>query len=120
MNNILKTSLAVITALSLTMPATHTVTAKTNKTYLTPSSLTMTVGSKKKLTLKNNKQKVTWASSKYMSLSNKTRTGVLVKAKKKGSGTVTAKLEQRSIPVKSLLKIKRGHQSCQQSPKQSI
>lgn len=55
MNNILKTSLAVITALSLTMPATHTVTAKTNKTYLTPSSLTMTVGSKKKLTLKNNK-----------------------------------------------------------------
>lgn len=51
---------------------------------------------------------MTWASSKYMSLSNKTRTGVLVKAKKKGSGTVTAKAVTKKYTCKVTIKDKKG------------
>lgn len=43
-----------------------------------------------------------------MSLSNKTRTGVLVKAKKKGSGTVTAKAGTKKYTCKVTIKDKKG------------
>jgi hypothetical protein len=75
---------------------------KTTKVKLSAKKITMYVGDKEKLSLKNNTKKVKWSTSnkKIVSLSAKTKKSVKLKAKKRGKATVTAKIGKKKYTCK--------------------
>ena len=87
--------------------------AKSTKVTLSASSLKLTVGQTKKVTIKKPKKssikKVTWSvnkkGAKIVKLSKKSKTGVSIKALKKGTATVTAKVKLAKKTVKKSVKI---------------
>lgn len=87
--------------------------SKSTKVKLSASSLKLTVGQTKKVTIKKPKKqgikKVTWTVSKkgkkIVKLSKKTKTGVSIKALKKGTATVTAKVKLAKKTVTKSVKI---------------
>lgn len=85
------------------------------KVKLSTKKLTVTVGKKKVLKLKNNKKKVKWtviSGKSKIKLSKKKKTSVTIQGKKKGSVKVRAKVGKKSytcrITVKAASKKKTG------------
>ena len=76
------------------------------KMKLSRKETTLKVGQKKKLEVKNAAKKVKWSvksGKKYISLSGKKKTSVVVKAKKQGKAAVLAKIG-RDLSVRLLSK----------------
>ena len=75
----------------------ESVEARTKKVSLSKKKLTLAVGKSVKLKLKNNKKNVKWSVSakKVVKLNNKNKKGVVVKALKKGTAKVTAKIGKK-------------------------
>ena len=78
------------------------------KVALSSTKLTITEGTSKQLKLKNNKKKVTWSvpsGKSYISLQNKSKTGVRIVAKKKGTAKVQGMIGKKkyvcTVTVKS-------------------
>ena len=78
------------------------------KVALSSTKLTMTEGTSKWLKLKNNKKKAVWSvvsGKSYIALQNKSKTGVRIVAKKKGTAKVQAMIGKKkyvcTITVKS-------------------
>lgn len=78
------------------------------KVALSNTKLTMIEGTSKQLKLKNNKKKVVWSvlsGKNYIALQDKSRTGVRIAAKKKGTAKVQATIGKKkyvcTIAVKS-------------------
>lgn len=69
---------------------------------LNTKSVTLTVGSKKKLKVKNTKTKIKWSSSnnKVVTVSSKGK----ITAKKKGNVTITAKVKNKKLKCKVIVK----------------
>lgn len=100
---ILCTSAALLAAISLIMP--NQGYAKAKKPVLSKKKLTMSVGESKTLKVKNTKKKVKWSSGKksVASVSKKGR----VKAKKKGTAVITAKVAKTKLNAGLRLKQRR-------------
>lgn len=81
------------------------VQAKTKKVSLT-KKVTMNVGKTKKLVLKNNKKKVKWTSSnkKVVKITKSTKKNATIKALKKGSAKITAKIGKKKYTCKVTVK----------------
>ncbi len=110
-----KTCSLVLTAAMVisTITVAQTGEAKVNSISLSKKNVSITVGSKKKVTVKNTtKSKITsvsWtvnkAGKKIVKLTKKTKSGVTIKGLKKGKATVTAKIKatkgiyQKSVKV---------------------
>lgn len=90
-------ALLTVTALSISSVFTMPASAKSAKPKLSKKRITMWVGTKKKVTIKNAKavKKVVWKSSKrtVVILKKKTKKSVQLVAKKAGKATVTAKIK---------------------------
>ena len=85
------------------LPAPGTAVAEAaSKPKLTKKKLSLTKGSTYKLRVKGSKSKVKWTSSKK-SVANVSSSGV-VKAKKKGSATITAKVKGKKLICKVTVK----------------
>lgn len=94
--------LCVALALILVMPVTAMAAKK--KPKLNKNKLTLYVGKKATLKVKNTKKKVKWSSSKK-SVASVTKKGK-VTAKKKGKTTITAKVAKKKLKCKVTVKEK--------------
>lgn len=77
------------------------------KVKLSSKKLSLKVGQKKTLKLKNNKKKVKWSvvsGKKFVKLSAKKKTGVTIKGKKKGTAKVQAKIGKKKYTCKVVVK----------------
>ena len=112
---ILCTSAALLAAISLIMP--NQGYAKAKKPVLSKKKLTMSVGESKTLKVKNTKKKVKWSSGKksVASVSKKGR----VKAKKKGTAVITAKVAKTKLKCRVTVKAKASKKNTAQNTKPS-
>ncbi len=97
----------IIFALCLTSVQIPATQAAAKKTSIAKKKLTMTVGQKKTLKLKNNKKKVKWtvtSGKKNIKLSSKKKTGVKITAKKVGKSKVQAKIGKKKYTCKITIK----------------
>lgn len=83
--------------LGLALPQSASA-AKKKKVALNKKKLTLTVGKKYQLKLKNNKKKIKWSSNKKK-IATVTKKGV-VQAKKKGTAKITAKVGKKKYTCK--------------------
>ncbi len=77
------------------------------KMKLSSKKITLKVGQKKKLEVKNTAKKVKWSiksGKKYISLSGKKKTSVVVKAKKQGKAVVLAKVGKKKLTCQVTIK----------------
>lgn len=77
------------------------------KMKLSSKKITLKVGQKKKLEVKNTAKKVKWSiksGKKYISLSGKKKTSVVVKAKKQGKAVVLAKIGKKKLTCQVTIK----------------
>lgn len=77
------------------------------KMKLSSKKITLKVGQKKKLEVKNAAKKVKWSvksGKKYISLSGKKKTSVVVKAKKQGKAAVLAKIGKKKLTCQVTVK----------------
>lgn len=77
------------------------------KMKLSSKKITLKVGQKKKLEVKNAAKKVKWSvksGKKYISLSGKKKTSVVVKAKKQGKAAVLAKIGKKKFTCQVTVK----------------
>ena len=107
-------SIVLTTALVVTgMTSAQAGAAKKKTVSLSKTKLTITVGSKKKVTVKNSTGKkvlsVSWsinkAGKKVVKLSKKSKSGVTIKALKKGKATVTAKIKTEGKTYKKSVNV---------------
>ena len=112
---ILCTSAALLAAISLIMP--NQGYAKAKKPVLSKKKLTMSVGESKTLKVKNTKKKVKWSSGKksVASVSKKGR----VKAKKKGTAVITAKVAKTKLKCRVTVKAKASKKNTAKNTKPS-
>lgn len=112
---ILCTSAALLAAISLIMP--NQGYAKVKKPVLSKKKLTMSVGESKTLKVKNTKKKVKWSSGKksVASVSKKGR----VKAKKKGTAVITAKVAKTKLKCRVTVKAKASKKNTAKNTKPS-
>ena len=96
-SNLVKCALALMVLAAFSLPAEAKSTPKISK-----KKITITVGSKKKLKVKGTTKKVKWSSSKK-SVATVTKKGV-VKGKKKGTATITAKVGSKKLKCKVTVK----------------
>lgn len=97
----------IVFALCLTSVQIPAAQAASKKTSISKKKLTMTVGQKKTLKLKNNKKKVKWtvtSGKKNIKLSSKKKTGVKITAKKAGKAKVQAKIGKKKYSCKVTIK----------------
>lgn len=88
-------ALLLAAALTITMAGTGSVQAAKKKPKLNKKKVTLYVGKTTKLKVKNTKKKVKWSSSKK-SVATVSKTGK-VKAKKKGTAKITAKVAKKKL-----------------------
>ena len=102
-------AMAMLLTVSAAAPSfsVDTVSAAKKAPKLSKKNLSMTVGQKKTITVKNFKKKVTWKSSRtsVAKLSAVKKTSVKVIAKKKGKAKVTASFKNGAKKVKLTCKI---------------
>lgn len=112
---ILCTSAALLAAISLIVP--NQGYAKAKKPVLSKKKLTLSVGESKTLKVKNTKKKVKWSSGKksVASVSKKGR----VKAKKKGTAVITAKVAKTKLKCRVTVKAKASKKNTAQNTKPS-
>lgn len=99
--------LLTATLVCSTLPVAKLQAAK--KVSLSSTSLTMQVGKTTTLKLNNNTKKVTWSvisGKSIITLSNKTKKGVTVKANKVGNATIQAKVSNKKYTCKVNVKEK--------------
>ncbi len=97
-------SLVLVSALvaGITVPV-----AAAKKVKLSSKKITLKVGQKKKLEVKNTAKKVKWSiksGKKYISLSNKKKTSVVIKGKKQGKAVVLAKAGKKKLTCQVTIK----------------
>ena len=105
-------SFALVLALVAGMSSPWTEAA--GKVTLSSKKLTIRVGQKKVIKVKNTKKKTVWKikkGKKYISLKNKKKKSVTVKGKKKGKAVVTAKVGKKKLTCKVTVKKKNTQKS---------
>lgn len=98
--------LSLVLVCSLVAGITVPVSAA-KKMKLSSKKITLKVGQKKKLEVKNTAKKVKWSiksGKKYISLSGKKKTSVVVKAKKQGKAVVLAKIGNKKLTCQVTIK----------------
>lgn len=98
--------LSLVLVCSLVAGITVPVTAA-KKMKLSSKKITLKVGQKKKLEVKNTAKKVKWSiksGKKYISLTGKKKTSVVVKAKKQGKAVVLAKIGNKKLTCQVTIK----------------
>lgn len=98
-------SFALVLALIAGISAPQTDAA--GKLKLSSKKVTIKVGQKKTIKVKNTKKKATWKikkGKKYISLKNKNKKSVTIKGKKKGKAVVTAKVGKKKLTCKVTVK----------------
>lgn len=97
--------LVLALVMSLFAPQTVSAAKKKKKVKLNKKKVTLTVGRQVRLKLKNNKKKVKWSSNKKK-IATVSKKGV-VKAKKKGTARITAKVGKKKYTCKVTVKAKK-------------
>lgn len=98
--------LSLVLVCSLVAGITVPVSAA-KKMKLSSKKITLKVGQKKKLEVKNTAKKVKWSiksGKKYISLTGKKKTSVVVKAKKQGKAVVLAKIGNKKLTCQVTIK----------------
>ena len=98
--------LSLVLVCSLVAGITVPVSAA-KKMKLSSKKITLKVGQKKKLEVKNTAKKVKWSiksGKKYISLFGKKKTSVVVKAKKQGKAVVLAKIGNKKLTCQVTIK----------------
>lgn len=89
---------AVILALSLVITPYDLVSAASKKIALSPKKVTLQVGKKQTIKLKNASKKVTWSiqsGKKYIKIQKKKKNSVVILAKKAGKAKLQAKFKKK-------------------------
>lgn len=111
--DICKTFSVVLTvALTVSVALPNTAVAK-KVVKLSNKKMSIQVGKKKTLKLKNSKKKAVWSiksGKKYFSLSQKKKKSVVIKGKKVGKGIVQAKVGKKKLTCKVTITAKRAKQ----------
>ena len=102
---VLSFTLVLALMFSISLEGNSLVANAKTKTQLNKKKVTLIVGNKTKLKLKNNKKKVKWSSSKR-TVAIVSSKGV-VTAKKKGTATITAKTGKKKYTCKVTVKAKK-------------
>ena len=109
-------SLSVITG---SMPLSQiTLVSAAGKTALSARKMTLAVGGKKTLKLKNNKKKTTWritAGKKYIRLKNKVKNSVKIVGIKAGTARVQVKAGKAKYACKVIVKAKANPNASEQA-----
>ena len=102
---VLSFTLVLALMFSISLERNSLVANAKKKIQLNKKKVTLVVGNKTKLKLKNNKKKVKWSSSKR-TVAIVSSKGV-VTAKKKGTATITAKAGKKKYTCKVTVKAKK-------------
>lgn len=107
-------AVCLVCALTLAGYTPQAVSAASKKVKLNKNTASVKVGKTIKLKVKNTKKKVKWSiksGKKYISLKNKKKTSVTVKAKKAGTAKVMAKVGKKKLTCKIKVSQKAGSAS---------
>lgn len=96
----------LVLALCLSLVTPQSAAAKKKKVALNKKKITLTVGKKTTLKLKNNKKKIKWSSTKKK-VATVSKKGV-VKAKRKGTAKIVAKVGKKKYVCKVTVKAKKA------------
>ena len=114
--------LSVVTAASMvvgSMPLSQmTLVSAAGKAALSTSKMTLAVGGKKTLKLKNNKKKTTWritTGKKYIRLKNKTKNSVKIAGIKAGTAKVQVKAGKMKYACKVIVKAEANPNASEQA-----
>lgn len=110
-----KASFLFMLAFVMTLSLAPAKTDAAKKTWINPTSMTLQVGSKAKLTLRNNKRKIKWWSTNK-SVATVTQKGI-VKAKGYGRCRIAAKVASKKYVCKVIVKRKASSTHARHSTK---
>ncbi len=102
-----KLGILLVLSLVLTMVMPTSLSAKRKAVKLSNKKITVKVGQKKTLKVKNSTKKAKWsikAGKKNIKLTKKKKSSVVIVAKKKGSATVVAKVGKKKLTCKVTVK----------------